>query len=520
MAQPRTLAPLLALLLAACGQSSAPVTEGGGGPPLMEGAVPAARCGPGSLPETGLQGQVPLEDRVGERSQHGYQCNLERVGQYQGQGAGLQFTWHGDCGYFNTSFPNLSTVLNPGGVQVLDVSDPAQPRLTGQLRTLAMLNDWESLKASAQGLLAGVAGYEPVGGFGLPFFDVYDVSGDCTQPVLKASVPLNLPSGHEGAWSPDGRTYYASSTYYSTLTAIDLSEPESPRLLYVGLHPVHGLSISADGNRAYLAQPGNLTTNLNVDGLSTTVANLLAQIGAVSPFLGNGLTIVDISDIQARKPLPQARVISSLFWADGSLAQTTIPITVKGRPYIVFIDENGQGGVRFIDIADETRPQIVSHVRLEAQLAEHRSRVANDGASNGALFNYEAHYCDVDRTTDPTIMACSEWASGIRVFDIRDPLRPREIAYYNPPAQKGKAAQLPHSFHAGNVFLRVPLGTGQGLLALPGGNGNVVSPLALDTDWCTANIRIIPERGELWTTCHDNGFMVLRFTNGVWPFGS
>ena len=47
-------------------------------------AVPRAACGPGSLPETGLQGQVPEHDRASGRSAFGYRCNLELVGQYQG----------------------------------------------------------------------------------------------------------------------------------------------------------------------------------------------------------------------------------------------------------------------------------------------------------------------------------------------------------------------------------------------------------------------------------------------------
>ncbi|HZI36737.1 MAG TPA: hypothetical protein VFF24_00420 [Acidimicrobiia bacterium] len=34
---------------------------------------------------------------------------------------------------------------------------------------------------------------------------------------------------------------------------------------------------------------------------------------------------------------------------------------------------------------------------------------------------------------DPGIVACSFIASGLRVFDIRDPQHPREIAYFNPP---------------------------------------------------------------------------------------
>ncbi len=36
-------------------------------------AVAPANCGPGSRPETGLQGQVPVADRVSGRSKSGYQ---------------------------------------------------------------------------------------------------------------------------------------------------------------------------------------------------------------------------------------------------------------------------------------------------------------------------------------------------------------------------------------------------------------------------------------------------------------
>jgi hypothetical protein len=41
------------------------------------------------------------------------------------------------------------------------------------------------------------------------------------------------------------------------------------------------------------------------------------------------------------------------------------------------------------------------------------------------------HYCRPDRLHEPTIVACANFGSGLRVFDIRDPARPAEIAYYN-----------------------------------------------------------------------------------------
>src|SRR5437868_2232638 len=59
----------------------------------FEGPVPKANCGAGSLPETKLQGQVPLTDRQSGRSQEGYRCNLELKGQEQGQGASWQDAW-------------------------------------------------------------------------------------------------------------------------------------------------------------------------------------------------------------------------------------------------------------------------------------------------------------------------------------------------------------------------------------------------------------------------------------------
>jgi hypothetical protein len=102
-------------------------------------------------------------------------------------------------------------------------------------------------------------------------------------------------------------------------------------------------------------------------------------------------------------------------------------------------------------------------------------------------FGYDSHYCTIDRPVDPTIVACSEFQSGLRVFDIRDVRRPREIAYFNPGGD-GTAA--------------------------PGGFGGTFS------GFTSAQPRIIPERGEIWFTDQDRGFYVVRFTNSAWPFAA
>ena len=63
-----------------------------------------AACGPGSVPETGLQGEVPLADQMDGRSQQGYRCNLSLVGQYAGNGSAIMMAWYGHCAYMATGY--------------------------------------------------------------------------------------------------------------------------------------------------------------------------------------------------------------------------------------------------------------------------------------------------------------------------------------------------------------------------------------------------------------------------------
>lgn len=456
---------------AAFGQS----TPGAG--PVFEGPVPRAECGPGSRPETGLQGQVPLADRQSGRSSQGYTCNLDLVGHYGAaegfEGAEWQLTWFDHCAYYDT---RLSGTQSRRGTVVLDVSDPARPKYSTNLTTPAMTDPWESLKVNQErGLLAGVFVADVQGG---GFFDVYDVKADCAHPKLLASVAVN-GLGHEGGWAPDGRTYYATGVT-SMVTAIDVADPAAPKPITAFFPPtaIHGLGVSEDGDRLYLA-------HMNPD-LATSFVD-----GSPNHTDANGLGIWDVSAIQARSPLPGARLLGTALWSDGMAGQHAIPITSAGHPYVVFVDELSQGGARIIDTADEHHPRVISKLKTEIQMPGNlatanadtrRPPLENHGLVPGA-FGYDAHYCNTDRIHDPTVLACSEFQSGLRVFDIRDVHRPREIAYYNPGGD-GHAA--PGSF--GGTY---------------GG-------------YTSAQPRIIPDRGEVWFTDQDRGLYVVRFANTAW----
>ena len=178
-------------------------------------AVPRAQCGPGSDPETGMQGRVSAEDVANGRAARGYRCNTEVVSHF-GTNGGYRTYRYVDragnvCGYFDPTllFPsNAASDTHKTGVIVLDMSDPAKPLETTRLLTPAMQTPHESLNLHvARGLLAADLG-NPETAIG--HVDIYSIGDDCRSPVLQSSLPVSA-LGHEGTFSPDGLTFWSSS---------------------------------------------------------------------------------------------------------------------------------------------------------------------------------------------------------------------------------------------------------------------------------------------------------------------
>ena len=167
-----------------------------------------------------------------------------------------------------------------------------------------------------------------------------------------------------------------------------------------------------------------------------------------------------------------------------SIPQNAIPVTIDDHRYVVEIDEFGSldevGAGRIIDIDDETKPRVISNLRLEVHQPENFAAQAGDPGASSQIQGYAGHYCNVPTRVDPGIVACSMILSGMRVFDIRDPLRPREIAYFNAP----------------------------------------VPPRAVRdaSNYAMSSPSFVPERGEIWYSDGFSGFYAIRVTNSVWPF--
>lgn len=474
----RLVVVLVVLLTSAVGWAA----SGLGAAAPEPAAVPKADCGRGSLPETSIQGRVPRADYVSGRAARGYRCNTRQVA-HQGSSGGFKTLRYTDskgntCAFYDSTLlvPRdvLSNLLSGDGlgVVVLNMNDPARPRRTANLTSPAMLSPHESLLVNKRrGLLIAEMGTAAT----LPgVLDIYDVKTDCRHPKL-LSTTLSSLFGHESGFAPDGETYYASGTV-AGFAAVDVSNPRKPRTIFQQLGvQYHGMRLSNDGRTLYAAHIGE------PGGAGLT---------------GAGLRILDVSQIQDRKPQPKVQTLSTMTWDNVSIPQAAEPFTRDGHQYLLEVDEfvdlfsvrglsnlreSPVGAARIINVDDPRRPRIVSNIRLAVHQPEaHAGVQLKDPGAWFPAQGYAAHYCGMPTRRNPKIAGCSMILSGLRLFDIRDVKHPREVAYFNKPV--AKPTKL-------TVF-------GEGAYAM--------SQPAWD-----------PANNSVWYTDTNSGFYVVRLTNGV-----
>jgi len=443
----------------------------------LPAATPQGPClGPQKKVERDLQGRVPPRDYASGRAAKGYRCNTAQVS-HRGRTGGFKVLRYTDskgntCAFYDSTrlFPSdtLFTATEGQGVVVLDMKNPAKPKKVANLQTPAMLSPHESLLLNQRrGLLVAALGnaFTNVG-----LLEVYDVRTDCREPVLLSATPDTL-LGHESGFAPDGKTFYAVSTGGQTFVAIDLTDPTAPQRIFEQFNVnYHGLRLSEDGRTLYAANIGN-----DLSG---------------ADFPGEGLRILDVSEIQDRKPDPRVRVISNLVWPERSIPQVAQPFRRGGRDYLLQVDEFARrglgdsadasvGAARIIEVTDPARPKVISNLRLQVhQPAGRRASISDPGASS-PVGGYAGHYCSAPYRDNPRIVACSMLASGLRVFDISNLRRPVEVAYFNEP-----------------FVPSTPLSTKAG--------ANAFSQPAWDV-----------RRRSIWYTDGNTGFYVVRLTNGI-----
>ena len=447
--------------------------------PFASGAAPAQpapvkdiACGKGDHPEK-TQGRAPLADVATGRMAKGYTCNAVQISHY-GKTGGFRVERYVDkvgheCAYmdmtilFPHNIPDQATTGGPG-TYVMDMRDPAHPVHTDTLRTGAFQSPHESVRLNAKRGLLVAALANPFTAPGI--VDVYDVAKDCRHPELLSSLPTGV-LGHESGFSPDGRTLYVASLYAHTLAAVNLDNPRVPVIAwFTYTYQAHGVSISDDGNTLYMAE-----------------AAYDDDHGDFS-----GLTVLDVTQVNKRITNPTVPIVSRLTWPTVSTPQSTAPFTRKGHRYVLETDEFGDGdkigAVRIIDVQNVRKPFVVSNIRLAVNQgkAQGADLEADPGNAADQLFQgYQAHYCTLPSRVDPYLIACTFLMSGLRVFDIANPAKPFEIAYFNKPVLPGSVPNQPR--RAGSFAMAAP---------------------AYDE-----------KTGDIWYTDGNSGFYVVRLTGGA-----
>jgi hypothetical protein len=429
-------------------------------------ATAAPRCGAKDLPETGVQGDVPLADQLSGRAAQGYNCGLALVGYSSlgARGGNANMAWSQDCAY-----------IAGDGVAVVDVKDPVHPKLVGTMHSAgsdATIETLHAVDAGNRHLLA-TGKYGLFGASGLPGtapVDIWDVS-TCTRPKLLSTIqfPSNV---HNLTFSADGRRLWSTLP----LQAADLSNPRTPKML-----PPIEQQLADSGHfhlqYAHEAWPSPDDKRLYVGG----------QIVADD----EELLVIDTTGW----PAQPAHVIGSIAEPGHSIR----PARIGGKPYLINSDESiinptakgclpnaltpfGGASTPFLtDISNERLPKQRGTIRLGIEQPIHCvEQTLSD-------VNASVHYQDVDDPNDTTFALVSAWNSGLRIWDVRDPAHPHEAAYFNPGKFDGNPLGGP-----------VGLGTLLGLQGLAG----------LDQAW--AHVRYRPESGQIWLTTASGGFWVLE----------
>jgi hypothetical protein len=434
-----------------------------------------------------LQGQVPLADQESGRSLQPYMKNMRLVGQQdiQNRGENGNLGWIGDCAYVGAYYGGSDPLM---GMAVVDAANPKNPELVKLMPGTPGTRESQVEANEKRKIVIVMPFRHPKTPYGDPpgptQLQIYDASADCKNPVRVGTYDFGDIVTHEHRISDDGVTVYASRSGTGipnpgepdpgqTLYAIDLTDLAKPKLITtwdLSQEPgmpksgMHDLDLNPSGTRGYT------NTRWVIDGVRH-----------------QGLTILDLTEVQQRKPNPKIRRISSFNWGPPENFGGTHSaqfVTIKGRQYVIAEDETmgvnaaaPWGWARIIDVTDEKYPLQISTIKLEASEAQYGAQTNPDKAY------YGAHYLGVDDPGNTSLVFFSWYSSGLRVWDVRDPYLPKEIGYYIPGARTNTKLATSDSYPNAKV------------------------------DYVYSFIRYRPETGHIWFNSLFNGFMIAELVD-------
>ena len=346
---------------------------------------------------------------------------LELVGHTDlwGKGDGMQIMRSGDFLY-------VGHMGDFGvGTSVVDISDPAHPRVA---RQIAVPKGTHSHKVQlANGLL--VVNYEQYPyRIGVPErtgLGVYDVMREPADPQLLAFMPVRGLGIHRMWFADDGwrgeRYLYASARLDGyrnrVLITVDMGEAGRPAISSTWWWPGQ-----RDGDPESLPEDNDIG------------AHHVIRQGhrAYGGYFDKGVVVYAVRDRGSLE------LISSLAWPEGGHSHTHTALPLGDRKLLVVTDEaiepNCEGApknVHLVDISDERHPREVSRFPVPD----------GDYCARGLRFGpHNVHENRPGTFQSDRIVYVTYFNAGLRVYDTSDPLQVREIACFVPEAPPGQPA--------------------------------------------------------------------------------
>jgi hypothetical protein len=333
----------------------------------------------------------------------------------RGMNAGLAIYDH----YAYVSFRGDGTRTDPG-VLVIDIADPAAPKVVGRIgppdegvdglssRELRVVPSKKLLVVLNQKCNVGAECADDLDED--PNFKFYDLS----DPVKPRRVgTFESPELHEFFLWQDPNNAERVLLYVSTnranpgLIVLDATDPAHVDQILAwdlgrGVR-LHSISVTADGATGYLS------------------------------YREAGVLVVDTSELAAAKPSPRIQLITpaqaGARWNNGS-KEAHSAVLVPGRPLLVATDENYDcpyGWVHTVDITTPTAPKLVGEYSLP------------ENTCGGEVVPYSSH--------NPTVTAhlalVSWYAQGFVMLDTSNPADLKELVRFVPQPLESVATEEP-----------------------------------------------------------------------------
>ncbi|MGD9732107.1 MAG: C13 family peptidase [Desulfamplus sp.] len=317
------------------------------------------------------------------------------------------------------------------GLQVVDISNPAMPKIIGSIDTSGDAQSVTVVGSTAYIADGGVSGLQ-----------VVDISNPAMPKIIGS---IDTPGQAKSVTIAGSMAYIADGV--SGLQVVDISNPAMPKIIGSIDTPGYARSVTIAGSTAYIADGGSglqvvdiynpenpqIIASLDTpgDARSVTIAGSTAYIADGD----SGLQMVDISN-------PKSPQIIGLIDTPGNAYDVTI---AGSTAYIA----DGGSGLQMVDISNPKSPQIIGLIdtpgnAYDVTIAGSTAYIA-DGVSGLQVVNISnpenlqiigcidtpGYVEDVTITGSTAYIA--DGVSGLQVVDISNPDNPQIIGSIDTP---------------------------------------------------------------------------------------